>query len=678
MKQTKRLSALLLVVVLAVTSIPTHVFAAENSTNEDARTSYTAYQQVAEISDEYTRQASADMPVKTARNTSGTTSASNYDTLYSYIERNGRLSSSGTRFLPITTSVSGTEYKIELSLKSNGIQFYISDYDGSTFVVFTSFILQKNSKTMIATSSIYYGFDSVSNTINIDRSNYTGKGTYRLSQGGSVITASQATDLFNAHLRLSVALFDRYLFNNLGFGMSGLGFVSYNGYGSIACDIPSGYHNGSLQLRNQRPAGCLVDGYTGDYYCTSCGEKARTGNVISCVGHHNYSTVNASQAYAPLKLDGYTGDMACLACGDVSAQGQIISTGGENIGSGTCGDHLTWVLKEDGTLMIFGTGAMDSNMTWGGNKAAIKTVVIGKGVTGIGSSAFSGCANLRSIVLSADIASVGTKAFYNCSSLTAVFYRGTQAEKNGISVAGNNSRLTNATWHYEVTTRALGNQLAYHCTDCDLFYRPDGSGAEFADVSKTSWQIKFANYACVRGLMAGKGTDGQGRPKFDPNSPITREEFVQVLYNTEGKPIVDLFNPFPDVMDTGWYKNAVLWAKKNNIANGGGDGRFGIGAKITRQDLALMLYKYAALKGCSLDAAEGTINQFADGSKVASYARTAMDWAVTNGILSGKGTAGQPLSTFMLDPAGTATRAECAAMLTNFMDAFNMHSEEIT
>ena len=147
---------------------------------------------------------------------------------------------------------------------------------------------------------------------------------------------------------------------------------------------------------------------------------------------------------------------------------------------------------------------------------------------------------------------------------------------------------------------------------------------------------------------------------------------MQVLYNAEGKPAVTIANPFPDVKDNGWYKNAVLWAKENNIANGGGDGRFGVGAKITRQDLALMLYKYAALKGCSLQAQSGKINDFADGNKVATYAKTAMDWAVTNGILSGKGVAGQPLSTFQLDPAGTATRAECAAMLKNFMTAFGL------
>ena len=90
----------------------------------------------------------------------------------------------------------------------------------------------------------------------------------------------------------------------------------------------------------------------------------------------------------------------------------------------------------------------------------------------------------------------------------------------------------------------------------------------FADVEESSWQYQFAQYAVERGLMAGKGTDADGRIIFDPNSPITREEFVQVLYNAESKPAVSIENIFPDVAEDGWYKNAVLWAKENDIASG--------------------------------------------------------------------------------------------------------------
>ena len=194
----------------------------------------------------------------------------------------------------------------------------------------------------------------------------------------------------------------------------------------------------------------------------------------------------------------------------------------------------------------------------------------------------------------------------------------------------------------------------------------------FGDVSVSSWMMASVGYVYDRGLMSGKGIDSYGRVKFDPSSSITREEFVQVLYNAEGKPSVSIANRFPDVADNGWYKNAVLWANSMNIANGMGNGNFGVGKNISRQDLALMLMKYAALKGCSLDAEAGKINQYADGNKVSDYAKNAMDWAVTNGVLSGKGAAGAPPAELRLDPTGTATRAECAAMLKNFMTAFGL------
>ena len=340
--------------------------------------------------------------------------------------------------------------------------------------------------------------------------------------------------------------------------------------------------------------------------------------------------------------------------------------------SGNCGANLTWVLTDDGTLTVSGTGKMDNNTMWKSNQAAIVTVVLQRGVTGIGDYAFSGCSNLRTVVIPTSVTAVGYGAFTGCSSLSAVFYRGTQSQKNTIAVSNNNTFFTNASWHYEVSTAALGGQTAYHCGNCDLYFRPDGSGADFADVSKTGWQLKFANYAFVSGLMAGKGKDQNGKIIFDPNKAIAREEFVQVLYNAENKPEVSISNRFPDVK-TSWYTNAVLWADYYGIASGMGNGNFGIGKNITRQDLAMMLYKFARIKQCDLSANAGEINRYADGSSVAGYARTAMDWAVTNGILSGKGNKGEPVSKFKLDPAGTATRAECAAMLKNFITAFDIY-----
>ncbi len=194
-------------------------------------------------------------------------------------------------------------------------------------------------------------------------------------------------------------------------------------------------------------------------------------------------------------------------------------------------------------------------------------------------------------------------------------------------------------------------------------------GSPFSDVKENAWYYPAVMFVYGNDLMAGKGKDNKGNMIFDPNKPIPREEFVQVLYNASGKPAVDIENKFPDVKNA-WYKNAVLWANANDIANGKGNGDFGVTESISRQDLALMLYKYARMNGYDLTANTGEIDKYADGQKVSSYAKTAMDWAITKGVMSGKGTKGEDISTFKLDPAGTATRAECAAMLKNFMEAY--------
>ncbi len=299
----------------------------------------------------------------------------------------------------------------------------------------------------------------------------------------------------------------------------------------------------------------------------------------------------------------------------------------------------------------------------------LSRVQLKEGVLEISEGAFMGCSNLTNIEVPASLQKINQSAFDGCNMLSIVFYGGKTSDKDGIVHYGDADIFLDATWHYECV-ELQGTYPAYYCGECNKCYFLDNSESHFTDVLTNGWQFTFAKYAVDNDLMAGIGTDNYGRVTFLPDSAITREQFVQVLYNAEGKPPVSSEKQFPDVAEGTWYEYAVLWAYENNIASGMGNGDFGIGKNITRQDLALMLYKYASQKGYSLDATNGKIYQYADGDIVSDYAKTAMDWAVTNGILSGKGTAGEPLSTFRLDPAGTATRAECAAMLRNFMTAF--------
>ncbi|MBQ6638568.1 MAG: S-layer homology domain-containing protein [Lachnospiraceae bacterium] len=184
----------------------------------------------------------------------------------------------------------------------------------------------------------------------------------------------------------------------------------------------------------------------------------------------------------------------------------------------------------------------------------------------------------------------------------------------------------------------------------------------FDDIPSTAWYRNAVQYVYDNGIMAGKGAS------FKPNDNITREEFTQVLYSIEGKPAITTENTYTDVKNS-WYTNSVLWAKENGIASGKPDGTFGVGKSITRQDMTTMLYSYAKLKGFDVTKDDNAINGYKDTESVQKYAKEAMNWAVTHGIISGKGAKGASKAETRLDPVGKASRAECAAMLRTLIES---------
>ena len=155
---------------------------------------------------------------------------------------------------------------------------------------------------------------------------------------------------------------------------------------------------------------------------------------------------------------------------------------------------------------------------------------------------------------------------------------------------------------------------------------------------------------------------GKTKDIFDPFGLLVREEFVQALYNHIGKPCVSGTNPYPDVKEGAWYYNAVLWARQKDIANGYGNGNFGVGDPITREQFALMLYKYAKLRGYDLTAVSGKSSCYNDSSKISSWAKNAMDWAITQGLLTSCNN--------NINPQGNTTRAECAHSLKKLFERY--------
>ena len=175
----------------------------------------------------------------------------------------------------------------------------------------------------------------------------------------------------------------------------------------------------------------------------------------------------------------------------------------------------------------------------------------------------------------------------------------------------------------------------------------------FSDVPSGSWVCGAVAFASSHELFTGTGENF-----FSPNTGMTREMAAMVLYNLEHNPDSGCDNPFSDVADSAWYAKAVSWAAQEGIVFGYPDGSFGSGKEVTREQLAVMLYRCAGSPG----GGAGSAGRFIDASSISGYARDAMDWAVANGIINGIG--GNRLV-----PRGQATRAQAAQMLKNYLES---------
>ena len=176
------------------------------------------------------------------------------------------------------------------------------------------------------------------------------------------------------------------------------------------------------------------------------------------------------------------------------------------------------------------------------------------------------------------------------------------------------------------------------------------TGMPFTDVKSGDWFCPYVKYVYDNGLFAGTS-----ETTFEPNTAMTRGMFVTVLWAREGKPAAK-DSTFKD-LKADWYKTAVNWAAANGIIGGYDAEHFGPDDYVTRQQMAAIMYQYAKYKGYDTEA-NGSLEQFKDASSVASYAETAMKWAVGHKIIAGTGSG--------LEPKGNASRAQVAVVLKAF------------
>lgn len=171
----------------------------------------------------------------------------------------------------------------------------------------------------------------------------------------------------------------------------------------------------------------------------------------------------------------------------------------------------------------------------------------------------------------------------------------------------------------------------------------------FADVNEQDWFYEAVSYVWDAGLM-----NGTGGGRFSPNGSVTRGMAVTILWRLDGERSCGKL-AFSDVAAGAWYADAVAWAAAEEIVTGYSATRFGPDDAVTREQLAVMLYRYASYAGENMEAT-ADLSSYDDANAISIWAEEAMAWAVAAGILTGKGAE-------RLDPAGTATRAEFATIL---------------
>lgn len=332
----------------------------------------------------------------------------------------------------------------------------------------------------------------------------------------------------------------------------------------------------------------------------------------------------------------------CDALTSVTIPGKVKYIGG---GSFSYMDELLNVTIKKG-LKTITEGSFSNN----GNMA---TVTIPDSVEVIEEYAFSGCEELHNvsipnsvkyidsyafydcefhdITLGKGIKYIGYSAFENCNNLESIWYAGTTSDQSLINVVEyGNDPLLSATWY---------------CNG-------------FSDVPMNHWAMQGILYCYRRGIMSGGG-DG----RFNPSGTMTRAALVTMLYQLEGAPDCGTNAGFSDVKSTDWHAKAVTWASQNGIVNGKGDGRFAPTEPVTRASYVTILYNYAQFKEMDVTAA-APLSRFADADEVPAWARTYIEWAVAEELLSGTVSGNE----IYVNPLGKANRAQGAVLMQKFCE----------
>ncbi len=265
---------------------------------------------------------------------------------------------------------------------------------------------------------------------------------------------------------------------------------------------------------------------------------------------------------------------------------------------------------------------------------SLKSISLPPMLTYLGNFAFFKCESLDWVYLPESISYLGYSLFDLCENLKSIFYEGSYSQWQAIE----NSEYAS---------------YGYGC-NATVYYDCNPVVGSFMDVKATDWFKNAVAYAYENELM-----NGTSDMLFNPSGSLTRGQLITILYRVAGEPAVEAPADFSDVPAGKYFSNAVAWAAENGIVNGYNDGSFKPDNKITREQIATILYRYAGNPKV-----DGPLD-YPDAEKIGNYAKDAMTWAVSEGLITGIKSNGVTT----LAPKNTATRAQIATIIMRFLMA---------
>ena len=472
---------------------------------------------------------------------------------------------------------------------------------------------------------------------------------------------------------------------------------------NIALKDPSALcEHTETELRDVKAPTCTDDGYTGNTYCKACGVLLKTGTVIPALGH---DLVTDAAVPATCTESGLTEGSHCTRCDYKVAQEVVPATGHteaapvrENEVAATCTEAGSYdevvycsvchaeLSRAAKTINALGHDLVDheakaatcTEAGW----AAYQTCTRCDYTTykEIPATGHTEAAPVRENEVAATCTEAGSydEVVY-CSVCHAELSRAAKT----INALGHDlvdheakaATCTEAGWAaYQTCTRcdyttykeipATGHTFENGvCTVCGAadpdYVKPEEPWVNpFVDVRESAWYFEGVRYAAQHGLF-----NGTSATTFEPEADMTRAMLVTVLWRMAEQPEPTVEVPFTDTSRTDYYAKAVAWAYENKVVNGTSPTTFDPDGKITREQIATILYRYAEKKGYDVSK-QNDLSGYPDADKVSGYARTALAWANALELVKGTNEGGVDY----LDPQGHATRAQVATILMRYAE----------